>query len=352
MTLVAGQEARRCYAHPQESANTQCKLCGLAMCDRCYEHIVAGAPACGRCTHEAATRSQRAVSLAISMLGLGAAGFLWAHRAGHLAAMGALLAGAAVLLLTSLVYFLVRRGSNIEIEARDRELELATEPDARVAHPYRQMARHVALHLSPKVSAGAVTLALGASMVASAVLFPAALKLPRWAELEVVMAAWWALVTLVLSTLLYRGYRLKDDWTFTSALRPLWASDPPSPTKAARAEERPVESSSSPAKRWLSGCDLGCSGVTDEGFLVVIGVIVAAVLLFGAGWVLVEIALPMVLFAAYTGILAALKRVAHDRHGCEGDLARALPWGALWAALYVLPLATLVWLVHLFGGST
>ena len=349
MTAVAGEMARCCYAHPQEGASTQCKLCGLAMCDRCYEHTVSGAPACGRCTHEAATRSQRAVSLAISMVGLGAAGVLWAHRAGHLAATGALLAGLAVLLLTSVVYLLVRLGSNVEIEARDRELELATEPDARVAHPYRQMARHVALHLSPKVSAGAVTLALGASMVASAVLFPAALKLPRWAELEVVMAAWWALVTVVLSTLLYRGYRLRDDWTFTSPLRSLWVLDPPKPAKP---DETPQKSSSSGAKSWLSGCDFGCSGVTDEGFLVVIGVIVATVLLFGAGWVLVEIALPMVLFAAYTGILAALKRVAHDRHGCEGDLARALGWGALWAALYVLPLSATVWLVHRFAGAT
>lgn len=346
-----GGGTRRCYAHPQDDAVTQCKLCGLAMCDRCYEHDVAGAPACGRCTHEAATRSQRAVSLGISLLGLGGAGVAWAVRAQKLTTTWAALAVPGVLLLAATVFAWVRSGSNIEIEARDRELERERDPhaDTHVAHPYRQMARHMALRMSPKVSAGAVALALGASMVASAVLFPVALKLPRWAELEVVLGAWWGLVTLVLSVLLYRGYRLKDDWAFTSPLRSLFVAEPPkhggSPSRST-----PTKSSGGSGCDPLSGCDLGCS-VPDEGFLVVLGAIVAAVLLAGAGWVLVEIALPIVLFAAYTGILAALKRVAHDRHGCEGNFLRAVSWGALWAGLYMLPLAVVVWVVHMVGAA-
>ena len=347
--MAGADEKQRCYAHPQEAAVTRCKLCGLAMCDRCYEHQVAGAPACGRCTHEAATRSQRSVSLGISLVGLGGAFVAWAYRAHHLTSASAMLSLAGVVALAGLVFFLVRWGSNIEIEVRDRELD--PEPVAEVAHPYRQMARHMAQRMSPRVSGGAVALTLGAAMLASAVLFPTALKLPRWAELEVVVLAWWLLVTAVLTTLLYRGYRLRDDWTFTSPLRSWFVNDPPKQGKAAPAASSSSSSGSGSGSGCdMGGCDLGCSAIADEGILIAIGVVIAAVLLFGAAWVLVEIALPMVLFATYAGILAALKRVAHDRHGCEGELTRALPWGAFWAGLYVLPLALIVWLVHSLGA--
>jgi hypothetical protein len=280
------------------------------------------------------------------MLGLGGAGVLWASRAQHLTASLSVLVAAGVVALTSIVFLLVRSGRDVEIEARDRELEREVAADVQVPHPYRQLARHMALRVSPKVSAGGVAFALGASMLASAILFPAVLHLPRWVEMEVVLGAWWLIVTAVLSTLLYRGYRLKDDWAFTSPLRSLWAKDPPRPGAPAR------EKGSS----WNGGCDpgcgdFGCSSAADEGILIVIGVVVIAILLFGAGWVLVEIAMPLVLFAVYSGMVAALKRVAHDRHGCEGDLAKAIPWGAFWASLYLLPAAALVWalLVYVVG---
>jgi hypothetical protein len=342
MTARAAEGRTRCYAHPQESAVTSCKLCGLAMCDRCYEHDVAGAPACGRCTHEAATRSQRAVSLAISMLGLGGGAVVWAHSAHHLTSALAVLAGVGVVTLASIVFLLVRRGSDIEIEARDRELEREAEPDAGVAHPYRQLARRMALRVSPRVSAGGVTFALIASMLVTAILFSTALRLPRWAEIEVVIGGWWVIVSVVLSTLLYRGYRLRDDWTFTLPLRSLWANDPPRPA--------PNERHPAPANRSSSGsgcdpgCDPGCVDLGDEGILVVAALFLAAVTMFGALWLLVEVALPVVLFATYSGVLAALKRVAHDRHECEGNLARAVGWGAFWAAFCLLPVAAVVYL--------
>ena len=41
-----------------------------------------------------------------------------------------------------------------------------------------------------------------------------------------------------------------------------------------------------------------------------------------------------------------LARVANDRHGCEGDVPRALAWGGLWAAVYTAPTAGVVWVLH------
>jgi hypothetical protein len=41
-----------------------------------------------------------------------------------------------------------------------------------------------------------------------------------------------------------------------------------------------------------------------------------------------------------------LARVANDRHGCEGDVPRALAWGGLWAAVYTAPIAGVVWVLH------
>jgi hypothetical protein len=85
----------------------------------------------------------------------------------------------------------------------------------------------------------------------------------------------------------------------------------------------------------------GCSD--PEGFAIIVGVIIAVLL----GWLLVELVIPAVLVGCYVVLVAALRRVANDRHDCEGNLPRALLWGALWASVYTLPLAGLVWLVHL-----
>jgi hypothetical protein len=44
--------------------------------------------------------------------------------------------------------------------------------------------------------------------------------------------------------------------------------------------------------------------------------------------------------------MRAIGRVSNDRHGCEGNALRAVGWGALWAAIYVAPLAIVVGAVY------
>ena len=61
----------------------------------------------------------------------------------------------------------------------------------------------------------------------------------------------------------------------------------------------------------------------------------------------VELALPLVFFLMYGLFMRAIGRVANDRHGCEGALARSAGWGLGWATLYVAPIAALTWALHL-----
>mgnify|MGYP007037395642 FL=1 len=69
-------------------------------------------------------------------------------------------------------------------------------------------------------------------------------------------------------------------------------------------------------------------------------------LALGAAWVLVELALPLVFFLMYWLFMRAIGRVANDRHGCEGSLARSLGWGLGWATVYVAPIALVTWALH------
>ena len=64
-------------------------------------------------------------------------------------------------------------------------------------------------------------------------------------------------------------------------------------------------------------------------------------------WFLIEVAIPLVLFLLYlvTGG-GMLSQVINDRHHCKGRLIRALAWALVWATLYTVPLAGIVWYVH------
>jgi hypothetical protein len=76
----------------------------------------------------------------------------------------------------------------------------------------------------------------------------------------------------------------------------------------------------------------------------------AAAVALGAAWLLVELVVPALFFLAYALVRGALARVANDEHGCEGSLVRAATWGALWATVYVAPLALVVWALHLVAA--
>ena len=68
--------------------------------------------------------------------------------------------------------------------------------------------------------------------------------------------------------------------------------------------------------------------------------------LLAAVWVMLEVAIPLVVFLLYFVTRGMLATVINDRHHCRGRSGRALAFAALWATLYTAPLAGVVALVH------
>ena len=88
---------------------------------------------------------------------------------------------------------------------------------------------------------------------------------------------------------------------------------------------------------------LGCLDVLEVEAVVLV-LVLSAVL--GAAWLVVELAVPGLFFCAYLLVRSSLAHVANDRHACEGQLGRALLWGALWSSVVALPLAACVLVAH------
>jgi hypothetical protein len=297
-------------------------------------------PACARCAYEAATRPQRRVSLAVFFVSFaGGIGFwltrkydLWPDQAGSL-----YFGGGVAVLVAGLIGASARDASRPDVVRREPE-ETDTPMEGAFAgtgNPYRAGARRVMLAVSPRVSGKVTALVVVASLVAAAVLVPASLRLPRWIEAEMVLGIWWLVLAVTLVVLLYRGFRLKDDLVYFV------------PWDRPAAPDKP--GTEGPNRRGLGsgGCvGDGCSGVDGEGAAVIVVVVIALVVALGAAWLMVEIAMPLLFFLMYTVLMRAIRRAASDRRGCEGDLVKALGSGALWATIYVLPIAALTWAVH------
>ena len=151
-------------------------------------------------------------------------------------------------------------------------------------------------------------------------------------EAELVLGAWWLLWTGLLTWLLVTGHRVSDDHGLDA--------------RGASKLER--------LREWLDYTPHLDAGDADSlpGLVVslVLGLL-AAILFALAAWFLVELAIPAIALVAYVVIRGMLARVANDHHGCEGNLARALGWGALWATIYTAPLALAVWLAHRLAGG-
>jgi hypothetical protein len=309
------------------------------MCDECWRFRVGprGAgrcdrPACVACAYVASSHRARRTALAFAFLALtvGAsvlAALRWRLWADYLALLVVFLVIAVALFVGLLV---TARESPLVVQERTDD-----EPDAhaldRAEHPYRARGRRVVAALSPKLSGKTAALVAGLSFALTAVLLPVALSLPRWLEIEVVLAAWWLLSALGFAALLHRGFHLVDDYVYFAP----WNR----PSSAGEAAHLGAE---------------GCSGYAPddlEGCLIGLLFALLAALLFGAAWLLVEIAAPLLFLLVYLLVTRALTRVARDRHDCRGAPARALAWGALWATIYLLPLAALAYGIHAAASS-
>jgi len=312
------------------------------MCNECWRFRLDDAPACARCSFELATRPQRRVSLAVAFVTVVFAGLIVAIRRFDLwrsqpFAVG--LAAVAAVIVGVLIARSARDAKGAKVENRDPDDQpTVVEVVDDGANPYRAGVRRVLLAAAPKVSGSLTALVVTLSLVASAVLLPVAMHLPRWIETEVVLGVWWAVVATMLAVMLHRGFRLRDDYIyFLPWNRPTGGEEAKEPGK-----------SGSKSSNWGCGSIDGCSvgDIDGEGAAIVLAVGAALLLGFGAAWVLVEIALPLVFFLMYGLMMRAIRRASRDTKGCEGDLAKSIGWGALWATIYLCPLALVTWLLH------
>jgi hypothetical protein len=172
----------------------------------------------------------------------------------------------------------------------------------------------------------------------TAILIPAVLKLPPWIDFEIVLAVWWAIWLGVLTTLLYHGKRVADDHQLPPPRSWLnWARK-----KEPTSTERNTSSGGWGGWGWGGG-DLGGDA---EGCMYLLGAIVAIAVFLIALWFLIEVAIPLVLFLLYLVARGMLSHVINDRRHCKGRFVRSFGWALVWATLYTVPLAGVVWYVH------
>jgi hypothetical protein len=201
----------------------------------------------------------------------------------------------------------------------------------------------------PMVSGRSSALVLVLCLVmTAAIVVPLARKMPPWIEAELVVAGWWIVWAVALSLLLHRGWRVSDDHEWSAPRNWLaWGSKSSSQSSGASAGDGCLSALDIPTFDLgvgsAEGCGEACAGV--------ILVVVAVVVLFFAAWFVIEVAIPAGALVAYLLIRGMLARVLNDKHGCENSWLRAGTWGAFWATVYIIPLALIVWLIHVIAAQ-
>jgi hypothetical protein len=179
-----------------------------------------------------------------------------------------------------------------------------------------------------RVSRKPIACVIALCLIVSAVLLPVAFKLPKIAEAEMVMGAWWLVWVAVLTWLLFRGDSIDDDAD--------WIGNAGGRTRS-----------------WLEWFDLpvdaGCA--LDEG-CATIGLAILAFLLLGLAFLLlIEFFVPAIAILLFLSIGGMLARAVNDNHHCEGRFGLSLLWGSIWATVYVGPVAALVICVAALVGK-
>lgn len=177
----------------------------------------------------------------------------------------------------------------------------------------------------PKVSRKPIVLLVSLCLILSAVLIPVASRLPRLIEAELVLGVWWLIWVIALSALLFRGHKVEDDAD--------WIGNGGERTKS--------------WLEWLNiPADSGC--LLDEGCFMIFVAIIAFLLLGLAFLVLIEFVVPAIALLLFASIGGMFARAVNDNHHCEGRLGLSLLWGAIWATVYVGPIAAIViWVISL-----
>jgi hypothetical protein len=290
------------------------------MCDRCSTHAQGVEPWCRVCATELATRPARRWAQLLTFLLIVSGAALLASRSQSFRDETLIIVLCVVWALGVAAWLLlraVRHGEHVTLAPRGPDDTVHDASQAR--HRFRARLRVATMR--PRVSGTAVVVLVLASLGVCALLFPVSLRLPRWVETEIVLGAWWIVLASALAFLLHRGLRITDDYRFSLAA----PKQSTSPELDARIEK---------ILTWSCVADpVGCG--------------VFAVVAFVAAWFVAELVLPLVFTLTYLLLYRALASVANDPHACQGNGRRSLAWGTGWATVYVVPLAVIVWWVHL-----
>lgn len=332
-----------CANHPHVPAAATCASCGRRLCQACWCRNVDDRPWCELCIHHVTSAGNNlsvAVTLVLLSGSFAAVGWRWerAHSHHHYLFW---LCFAATSCVGAVLFATLPQGPPA------RRVELRTDGEVRPltaaagARRYRSFAFRASRTVASPVSGRWTAVVLLACMTGVGVALPELLRLPRWVEVESVIAGWWVIWTIALSALLYRGWRLSDDHVLSPPRAP-W-----------RVRANPETLADSPRGR--EGCDptgcnpTGCDPFGDLGGCseAITGVMLAIALL-GIAWLLIDMVAPVLFFFAYFLLRNSLARVANDHHACEGKLARALGWGAVWATLYCAPIALVIAALHAY----
>ena len=286
------------------------------LCDECWRHIAEGAPCCDGCAARLSRAPRSRWPFALVFGGVGLATCLAAaHELGEDAWI---IFGFAALVCVVLTIVIGTSGAQERSDpavVSERNEETSIDDPLARGRPYRRFAARAAATAAP-LSGRSTAIALSISLAVTAVLFPTLLRLPHWIEAEVVLGAWWTLVLALSTTLLYRGFRLRDDYRYQA---PTWSS--------------PIDTDA-------SGC--AHAGGCSEGLVVLVVILVA----LAAAWLVVELVIPALFFAVYYLLTRSIGTAAVSNRNCEGHLPRSLGWGAWIATRSVLPLALVVVVVH------
>lgn len=165
-------------------------------------------------------------------------------------------------------------------------------------------------------------------LAVSAAAIPFAAHLPRWVEIELVFGAWWAIWVCALTWLLFHGHEVDDDAEV----------DRPELVKRMGGDGHGgcLDSAGCLDPNGCMVVDEGCG----QGLLVVVALILGGL----AVLLIVEFLIPAVAMLLLASIGGMVARAVNDRHECQGRLGLSLFWGALWATVYVGPVAALaIW---------
>jgi hypothetical protein len=186
----------------------------------------------------------------------------------------------------------------------------------------------------PKISRKPIVLLVSLCLILAAVLIPVGAHLPRWVEIEIVLGVWWLIWVIALTWILHRGHKVEDDANWTGM----------GSKKGSFLDRFMPNSDKYSGCGDFAGCaDPGCG----EGFGGIVVAILALILIGLAVILLVELIIPAIALLLFASIGGMFARAVNDTHDCEGSIGKSLFWGALWATVYIGPVAAVaIWLAN------